>query len=250
MKKIFIFMIFLASVSLCFAQTKVSKRYEVNINQQIKLQFDDANIINIVGWEENHISIVARVSINNNQQNDAFQFEESTDNGTKSIAGFIKDKGTLPKVIRIKKGDEIFTFDTDDWNSPEIQEFYSTHGKEGIEWTSHGLSREINLIIKLPQRSDLMITSKHGIIELENMLGKVEANSVHGGIDLTVDEKMKGKLNVKTKWGNIYSNVNLEIDKEQSSDRDWNKLTATINGGNGSSISLESRHANVYLRNK
>jgi hypothetical protein len=250
MKKIFIFIILLASVNYSFAQSKISKRYEVNINQSIKLQCDDANIISIVGWSENYISIDASVRINNNQQNDAFQLEQVTDGNTIRITGLIKDKKNLPKVITIKKGDEVFTFNTDDWDSPEIQKFYKEHGKEGIEWTSHGISREINLVIKLPQKSDVMITSKHGIIEMENILGKVEANSTHGGIDVSVSKNMKGKLDAKTKWGTIYSNLNMEIDKESSSDKEWNNIIARINGGNGASLKLESRHANIYLRSK
>jgi hypothetical protein len=250
MKKIYVFVLLLASFGWCFAQTNVSKRYDIKSTQQIKLKFDDANIINIAGWNEDYISIVASVRINNNQHNDAFQFEENTGNGTKSITGFIKDKNRLPKVISIKKGDEIFTFNTDDWDSPEIQKFYSEHGKEGIEWTSHGISRDINLTIKLPQRSDVMITSKHGIIELENMLGKVEANSTHGGIDVFVNDNMHGELDAKTKWGTIYSNIDLKIDKELSSNKDWNIIIATINSGDGAPIKLESRHANIYLRRK
>lgn len=249
-KKIFIFIGLLASVNFSFAQIQLSKRFEVGANQQIKLQCDDANIINVVGWDENYISIVASVKINNNQYNEAFQFDENTEGNTKSITGFIKDKNSLPNVISIKKGDEIFTFNTGDWNSPEIQKFYNEHGKEGIEWTSHGISREINLIIKIPQKSDVIITSKHGIIELENMLGKVGAISTHGGIDVTVTENMHGELDAKTKWGSIYSNIKLKINKELSSSKDWNTIIASLNGGNGSSMKLESKHANIYLRSK
>lgn len=250
MKKIYLCVLLLASFHWCFAQTKVSKRYELKSTQQINLKFDDANIINVIGWNENYISIVASVRINNNRQNDAFQFEENTEGGTKSITGFIKDKNSLPKVISIKKGEEIFTFNTDDWDSPEIQKFYAEHGREGIEWTSHGISREINLAIKIPQQSDVWITSKHGIIELENMLGTVAANSTHGGIDVTVNENMHGELNAKTKWGTIYSNIDLEIDTKLSSNKDWNNIFAGINRGEGATIKLESRHANIYLRRK
>lgn len=57
----------------------------------------------------------------------------------------------------------------------------------------------------------MIISSKYGIIELGNMLGKVEANSTHGGIDITVNEKMHGELDAKTKWSTIYSNINMKI---------------------------------------
>lgn len=248
MKKIFIFLSLMFSLCLCFAQTQITKLYEVNTNQKIKLQCDDANLINVIGWNENHISIIANVKINNNQQNDAFLFEENTDGNIKSITGFIKDKKSLPKVISIKKGDEIFTFNTDDWESPEIKNFYKKYGKEGIEWTSYGISREIDLIFKLPQQSDFQVTSKYGIIEIENISGEVAANSTHGGIDLTIDTNIKAKLTAKTKWGTIYSDIHMKIDKELSSNKDWNTVIANINGGNGASFKLESRHANIYLR--
>jgi hypothetical protein len=238
------------SGTVSFAQTEITKRYEVSGNQAIQFQFDDASIINITGWQENYISIDASISINNNQQNEAYQFEESMINGEKQIVGYLNDKKNLPRVIQIKKGDELFTFNTDDWNSPEILKFYEEHGEEGISWKSYGISWVINLKIKIPQNSNVTVSSKHGIIELENILGKVDANSIHGGIDLSVNEKSKCSLNAKTKWGTIYSNLNLKVDKELSSSRDWNNVIASINGGSGPSIKLESRHANIYLRNK
>ena len=238
------------SGSVSFAQTEITKRYEVSGNQAIQFQFDDASIINITGWQENYISIDASISINNNRQNDAYQFEESMINGEKQIVGYLSDKQNLPRVIQIKKGDELFTFSTDDWNSPEILKFYEEQGEEGISWKSYGISWVINLKIKIPQNSNVTVSSKHGIIELENILGKVAANSIHGGIDLSVNEKMRCLLNAKTKWGTIYSNLNLKVDKELSSNRDWNNVIASINGGSGPSIKLESKHANIYLRNK
>ena len=238
------------SGSVSFAQTEITKRYEVSGNQAIQFQFDDASIINITGWQENYISIDASRSINNNRQNDAYQFEESMINGEKQIVGYLNDKKNLPRVIQIKKGDELFTFNTDDWNSPEILKFYEEHGEEGISWKSYGISWVINLKIKIPQNSNVAVSSKHGIIELENILGKVDANSIHGGIDLSVNKKSKCSLNAKTKWGTIYSNLNLNVDKELSSNRDWNNVIASINGESGPSIKLESKHANIYLRNK
>ena len=40
-------------------------------------------------------------------QNDAYQFEESLINGEKQIVGYLNDKKNLPRVIQIKKGDEL-----------------------------------------------------------------------------------------------------------------------------------------------
>ncbi len=67
---------------------------------------------------------------------------------------------------------------------------------------------------------------------------------------LDVSSAMKVSLNAKTTWGDIYSNLILDIDKKSSSNRDWNHIIANVNGSNGSTIKLESRHANIYLRKK
>lgn len=249
MKNLFILtLIFSGGIS--YAQSVITERYETSENQVIQLEFDDANIIKVEGWNENYISIEASISINDNTQNDAYTIEETSLKGAIKITGYLKDKEKLPQVIRIKKGDEIFTFNTDDRNSPEIQRFYQDHGEDGISWKSHGVSWDINLTVKLPRHNDIIITSKHGIIELHNISGNIEANSIHGGIDLTLNSNMKSKLNAMTKWGNIYSNVDLDIDIESSSNKEWNHIVANFNGGNGNSLTLESKHANIYLRNK
>lgn len=131
MKSIYIFILILSG-SISYAQTKIEKRYEVSDNQSIQLEFDDANVVTVIGWQENYILVHGSISINNNTQNNAYTAEETTSNGNKNITGFVKNKEQLPKVIRIKKGDEIFTFSTDDWDSPEILKFYEEHGEDGI----------------------------------------------------------------------------------------------------------------------
>ena len=249
MKNLYI-LILIFSGSISYAQSVLTEQFEVSGNQAIQLQFDDASIIKVEGWNENYISIEASISINNNTQNDAYVFEETSENEVKKITGYLKDKEKLPRVIRIKKGGEIFTFNTDDWNSPEIQQFYVDQGEDGISWKSHGISWDIYLTIRVPKQHDIIISSKHGIIELNNLSGDIEANSIHGGVDLAVDSGMKSKINAMTKWGNIYSNVDINIDIKSSSDNKWNHIVASINGGNGNSIKLESKHANIYLRNK
>lgn len=229
-------------------QSSVSERIEMNGGKQATLQFDEASIVHVTGWQESYILVEASVSINNNLNNEAYQVESTSDGAAKKITGFIKDKKSLPRMIRIKKGDEIFSFNTNDWDNPEIQRFYEEHGREGIQWSSQGVNWEIDVNVKIPNNLNATISSKHGVIELENVYGEISATSTHGGIDVTFNKQMKSELNAKTKWGSIYSNLDLAIDKDQSSNRDWNHVVASYNGGSGSTITLESKHANIYLR--
>lgn len=249
MKNLFI-LILMLSGSICFAQTIQTEQIEVAKNKKIQLKFDEATLVHVSEWDGNYISIESKVSINDNTQNDAYAIETNKSDGSQVITGYVKNKKDLPRIIRIKKGDEIFTFQTDDWDHPEIKQFYKEHGKEGISWKSHGLSWEIDLVVKIPKGCDINVTSKHGMIELENISANLVANSTHGGIDLSVNSSMKSELIARTKWGNIYSNLDLKMNEEASSNRDWNHIVANVNGGSRQSITLESKHANIYLRKK
>jgi len=243
-------MILLVSYLSCFAQSEISRQFKHQANQPLSLQFDDASVISVSGWNENYVSIQATVTINGDLQNDNYQIEEVNENGWHKITGFIRNKSSIPQVIRIKKGDEVFFFQTDDWNSPQIQNFYATNGRDGIQWTSQGISWDIKITIKIPSDADLKIESKHGIIELTDLTSNVEATSTHGGIDLSVSSGETAKIDAKTRWGTIYSDLNLKIDKTLSSDDDWNHVIGNVNGGSGHTLTLASKHANIYLRNR
>ena len=233
------------------SQEALSKEFSVRSGAPIHLEFDEANLITVSGWSENKVSIQAKININDNQQNKAYRLKLEQEAKYDKIIGQIDQKDDLPEMIRIKKGDEIFLFQTDQWNDPIITKFIKEHGEEGIEWRSKGVIWEIFIDVKIPMDATCSIDSKHGLIELSGITGKLTASSTHGGIDLSIGENMDGTLQAKTRWGNIYSNLDLEIDEDQSSDREWNHVIAKIKGGRAkSSYQLESRHANIYLRNQ
>ena len=249
MKNILIIMIAVAQNYWAMAQSKIEKDFEVADNQKIVLEFDEASIINVSEWDEKHIRIHATVSINDNTQNEAYKINSDSERGQVAIRGSIQNKESLPQVIRIKKGDEIFTFQTDDWEDPVIKDFYRQHGDEGIQWKSYGISWDVQISLLVPKKKEIIVNSKHGIIELENLSGKVHASSKHGGIDLTVNENTGSEIDVKTRWGTIYSNLNLDINDQLSTNRDWNHVVGVTSGRkDGSQFNLESRHANIYLR--
>jgi len=249
MKLILIIMIAIAQNSWAVAQSNIEMDIDITENQKIVLEFDEANIVRVTEWDKQYIQLEAKVNINDNTQNDAFQINSNSEKGRVILTGYIQDKENLPQVIRIKKGDQVFTFQTDDWDDPLIQDFYRDHGRDGIQWKSHGISWDIELQLKVPQNKDLEIVSKHGVIELNDLSGSIQANSMHGGIDVTFAKSKGGEIDAKTKWGTIYSNLDLKIDKNRSSYNDWNHIVGRHPGSTVSSTyDLESKHANIYLR--
>ena len=170
----------------------------------------------------------------------------SNEGGEVFAKGFIQNKDQLPRIKKKKKGDQIYSFNTDDINSPDIRKFYEEQGKDGIQWTSHGVMWDILYEISVPQHIQLNIHSKFGLIDIENFNGSIQANSKHGGVDLAVNASRKMDFNIKSDWGEIFTDLDLNFDKTKL--RKWTEFTCNLNGGGGAMASLESKHGNIYLR--
>ena len=215
------------------------------------MEFPYAELINIRGWDGNTIELSAEVLINMGKNDDAYQFSLTDTNGGKEINGDIKDYDKLPEVIQIKKGGQVFYFDTDDWNSPQIKKFYEEEGREGISWSSHGVARAIKVEIKVPRNlGSLEVTSKFGLIDIENLNIPVKATSKHGGVDMAISSSNTNEFELDSKWGTIYTNLDLDFKtmKGFEDSNDWSHVECSINGGVGPKIELISQHANIYLR--
>jgi len=229
-----------------FPQANIQKTIEVKKGQKVELLINDANLINIRGWNENYMEITVLVQINNGRNNDSFQLEVNEKTSTMYIEGSIQDKDKLPRMIRIHKDDQVYSFNTDDDKSPEIMKFYEVHGREGIQWTSHGVMWDIKYEIKIPNDIDLKVNSKFAMIDIDNFEGNIQANSKHGGVDFEVESTRRMDFNLKSDWGEIFTNLNLKFDSEHN--QDDQEVTCSLNGGGGLLAVLESKHGNIYLR--
>lgn len=246
MKKMIIGLYLILCNLVVFSQTEISRQVDVNKGQEVSIECSDANLINVSGWEENYISLQARVSINNGNNDDAYSIDITHEKGSLLIAGSIMDKDELPIMIQIKKGDQIYSFNTSDMNSPEIQQFYKDQGREGVQWVSHGVMWHIEYEIMVPQSINLNITSKHGLIEINNFGGPVLANSKHGGVDMAISPNAKSEFNLKSDWGEVFTNITLEYNEIKPGN--ITEISCEMNGGGGPLVVLESKHGNIYLR--
>ncbi len=249
MNKITLFVCLVATVNLLFAQTSEVEQVEIQGGQVASLEFDYANLINVRGWSERYIEIRSNVLINMGKNDNAWTVDvENTEKG-KKITGYIKDRNKLPEMITIRKDGQTYYFDTNDWNSPALQAFYDEHERKGYQWMSHGLAWEIEIEIMVPVNIILDISSKHGLIDIENFTGQVVANSKHGGIDIAMPVSSTNHFDLNSRWGEIYTNLDFKFDKKSFPDGEkWNYVACSLNGGKGALIKLQSKHGNLYLR--
>ena len=116
-------------------------------------------------------------------------------------------------------------------------------------------------------------TTNHSDVALENVTGPITINTVHGDIDgsftnvnqtnpisivsshgdidIGIPENTKANLKIDTSWGEIYSDLNIAINREDGNMKSYggNNVVGTLNGG-GVSFQVKSTHGSIYLRKK
>lgn len=120
---------------------------------------------------------------------------------------------------------------------------------------------------------EIEVTTNHSGVKLENVTGPLSINTVHGDIeggfgtvnqsnpislvsshgdiDLAIPSATKANFRISTGWGEIYSDLKLEIERDQSKMKQYgsNKVVGKLNGG-GVSFEVKSSHGSIYLRQK
>ncbi|HNP19245.1 MAG TPA: hypothetical protein PKL31_12470 [Fulvivirga sp.] len=101
----------------------------------------------------------------------------------------------------------------------------------------------------------MTISTVHGNIEGNfgsiNQSSPISIISTHGRIDLSIPPAAKANFTISTNWGEIYSDLDLVIEKNTESMKRYNmnKVNGKLNGG-GVSFNISSTHGTIYLRKK
>jgi DUF4097 and DUF4098 domain-containing protein YvlB len=91
--------------------------------------------------------------------------------------------------------------------------------RERDTWNRNDTNADIEIVAYIPTTFDLALTSTHGDVELEDIIGRVELNTTHG--DLTASRIAGAYLSVVTTHGDIEADVlNSESIKLKTSHAD------------------------------
>ncbi|HZY82038.1 MAG TPA: hypothetical protein VFE50_21085 [Cyclobacteriaceae bacterium] len=249
MKTKLITLLILASGLSALAQTPVEKSFPIQAAKELSLEFDHPDV-NIQTWDKNEVLIKGTVSINNGENDSAFELRSSNDGGLLRINSLIKDKENLPRHITIKKGEQEYHFKAKDFNDPEVQKFLEENGRN-YSYMSSGVLISVNLQVFVPKNFKTSVDAKFGTIEFKQFDAPLRVTAKHGKVDATVPPTI-GELVVRTKHGEILSNLDVKFD-EHPMDRGkrgggpkWTEITA--HPGKGQSYFIESQFGTVYLR--
>lgn len=222
------------------AQTQVTKKFATSSGQKILFRFDYPELIKVITWEKNEISVTGKVSINGGGNDDAFELIQSLSGNTVIVESRIKDLKHLPHRFTIKRGEEKITFKTKD----DFEKYKQEHGGD-FKYTSQGVDIDITLEIKVPRNMETKIEATYGMVEIRDFTGPLTVDATYGGVDVVVQAKTTGELVAETGYGQIYSNLDLNFSGGEFEDF---HTQVSLKPGIGPRYSFESKYGNVYLR--
>lgn len=223
------------------AQTAINKTVPVTKGQVIRLWFDYPNLVKVSTWDKNEISITGTVSINGGEHDSAFKLDVRNSANTIYIRNEIENMKNLPQRITIKEGDKKIVFK----NKSEWRKYQEENGKSSN--VNMGLDMDIELEIKVPRNMETDIECVYGFVEILDFTGPLKVLATYGGVDASLVEKNVGELIAETNYGNIYTNLDFEVNRERAREEDFH-IVLSAKLGTGPTYRFESPYGNVYLR--
>ncbi len=223
------------------AQTPIDKTVPVTKGQTIRMRFDYPSPVKISTWDRNEISIKGTVSINGGEHDDAFKIDVRTSSNTIVITNEIENMDRIPQRITVHDGGTKIVFK----NKSEWKKYQEEHGRSNN--VNMGIDLDIVLEIKVPRNTDTDVECVYGIVEIAEFVGPLSVQATYGGVDASLTEKNIGELIAETNYGNIYSNLDMDVNKDNAREEDFHILVKS-NPGTGPRYRFESPYGNVYLR--
>lgn len=202
MKNVITQLFFLFVTTLLPAQTQVNKSIPLGNAQQISLDFEFADVV-FLTWDRQEVQITGSASINNGENDDAFQVTSNTQNNGLTFKTMIKDWENLPQFTTVKKDGQTYYF-KGKLNEEEIEKEL---GKGPVKWISHGVAKDIQLQIKVPAGVRLDIVSKYGNLKLQNCPNPLSVENTYGHIEASFGQG----LSAETKLHSTYSFVDVSL---------------------------------------
>ncbi|WP_435416397.1 DUF4097 family beta strand repeat-containing protein [Polaribacter aestuariivivens] len=245
MKSLLLFIGLLLTFNNLTAQKKVTENTKSENIKNVYVNLKFANNIVVKNWNKNEISVEATVNIDDNKHNDYFNFKADKIGETYKISS---DYGDYFKKYRSyyshshKKDEENEKEDEDDCHK-------------------HQHSNIVNYVIYVPKNMELKIKSISGSVEAQNYVGQLNLDLISGNITVKKHSKnmylktisgdidiyvSDAKFEAKTLSGGIYSDLEIDFDKNKKSGY-GSKIVATINKGT-SSLKLNTISGDIFLR--
>lgn len=252
--KIIISGIMLFSTTFLFAQ-----EYKLKVSGTKTLKLIEVNKVEIEGYDGNEI-IITTVAKSKRDEERAKGLTAISGLGLTDNSGIglsVVESGNAIEVQQLARRNE----NKYKIKIPKsVKVYYEHSGTGGSTFKVSNISSEIETStnhngIRLENVTGPMtINTVHGKIEAifasVNQSSPISIISVHGLVDVSLPANTKANLKMESSWGELLSDMNIEIDKTDDQLKSYSsKVTGKLNGG-GVALHLSSTHNNVYLRTK
>jgi hypothetical protein len=224
------------------AQTPVEKTYTLKSGQVVSLHFDYPELVRISTWDKNEVSVKGTVSINEGENDDAFELIQNESGNSLHIENRIRDMKSLPHRMTIVDEGKKIVFRT----KADYKKYADEHGKN-YEMMSWGLEMDILLEIKVPKNTSTTVKSVYGMVEVKDFVGPLSVEATYGGVDAALLEKATGEVTAETNYGQIYTNLDIKFTGDGYREKNFH-TRVSAKPGQGPTYSFESKYGNVYLR--
>lgn len=218
MKKITLLAALCLTMGCLLAQKVVEKHAAISANGKVTLNIQIADSIRVITWNKNEAYIKASVDVNDNKNNDDYEWTFDDANGDLNVKSKFKDN---------------------------IKRTYRSDCNCTCNYES-----KIYVEVYVPENANISVETINGDITITGKTADVKAKSISGFVDFAIAPEAKAYLEMKTISGTMYSNVDLgnDNDKAKGAKRvGGSDVNAELNGG-GKRIDLESISGNIYFR--
>lgn len=212
------------------AQRVEEQRLPYQPGQQIAFDLPIGKSIRLTGWDRNEIVLVARITINNNELNDAWQMDinEGTD--------LISLKASFDEEM-LKEGNAA------DCNG---ESGYQTMVKD----QRVAICTEIYYEIKVPRQADINLKTISADVEASGLAGSSQIKAISGFIDFSWPQQEGADLQLKSITGELYTDLDFDILNKKDSPPIVGYTLKGRNKNGGPVLELETISSNIYLRNQ
>jgi hypothetical protein len=194
-------------------QETFEKEIVLKNGQEVSMALTFGNEIKVNSWDKNKLYVKAIVEHN---------FKEPLD--------FKLDEDNTADAVKIAE---------------KIKNLENEKKQDGRNCIKLNITYEIYM----PAKTTLHIKSISGNMEVKNMTGKLNLETISGFVDVAINTSEKYDINCSTISGSIYSNLNFDKNTEIKGDIVGTKLVTSLNGG-GKSLKFKSISGDLFLRKK
>jgi len=244
-------------VFMAFSGLK-AQEYKIAVSGNKTLKIHEVGDVEIVGYDGNEVVF----STEDRKDSDSERAE-----GLRPISGSGLEDNTGIGLSVIESGDAIEVNPMSKRSGPNykiqvprnVKVFYEHSTAYGDKVVIKDISSEIEASTN---HSSLWVENVTGPMTINTVHGQIEAIfsevnqaspttivSVHGLIDVSLPSNTKVNLKMRTAWGEIFTDMDISMDKATESNSSTTKISGTINGG-GVPMDISTSHSNIYLRTK